>query len=379
MDNKRRAGKNRFPGLLQGLVYFGMFFTAFSAQGAILFEAKVLGPVTNIYSFDAENGLKKITDNINWRDLYPVVSSQGDIAFMSNREKYTKIDLQKKSENFNIYAIASETGSLKQITHSAGHDLLPKYSPDGQWLAYLQESKGKRALTLVRRDGKESKTLVSAPQIFDFSWSPDSNQIAYSTLEESKSFLMTIDIETTKKKIIRSLATKKGKTPAYLAHVVSVAWSPDSKKIAYIAHPLAKDKSRLLSVVDLKTLKWKIMSNTSHQVQAPITWSKDSKKLLFSALTDYKYFYDEKTHKKVYKGGMNIFLTDLNGNNTQLTTGENLYKQPTYSPDEKKIAFLYSDKLGGSGKLALRTMNTKGSDIEQLYDSVTRRSSLIWN
>jgi Tol biopolymer transport system component len=94
----------------------------------------------------------------------------------------------------------------------------------------------------------------------------------------------------------------------------------------------------------------------------------------------YKFYYDEKIHKKVYEGGMHIFLSALEGNTArtrQLTRGDFLFKSPVYSPDGKQIAFLYADELEAR-TLSLRTMKADGSDVVQWHDSVAQRSHLQW-
>jgi Tol biopolymer transport system component len=92
---------------------------------------------------------------------------------------------------------------------------------------------------------------------------------------------------------------------------------------------------------------------------------------------DYKFYYDETVHRKVYTGGMHIFVSDLNGNSRKITAGDHLYKYPVFSPDEKQIAFLYADTLDAR-TLSLRIMKPDGTDIKELHNSVEQRSLVIW-
>jgi Tol biopolymer transport system component len=112
-------------------------------------------------------------------------------------------------------------------------------------------------------------------------------------------------------------------------------------------------------------------------VQAPITWSSNSDSLLYSALVNYRQYYDDNIHKKVYLGGMHIVNSDLIGNNKQLTKGDHLFKQPVFSPDEKHIAYLYADKLNAR-TLQLNTMLADGSTQQLLRQGVAKNAVLQW-
>jgi TolB protein len=380
--------KPRLPGYcshcVAGLV---LFLTAvLPVRADIIFTAKVAGPISNIYAVDDSGKIKKLTSDTNWRDLDPDWRS-GWITYSTNREKEAKIDMYKTSEDYDVYVVKDNGKSLKQLTDSAYDEVVPKFSPDGKMIGYLhQPPSAKHEMIVIKRDGSGKRVVTTAEAIIDFSWSPDGKKIVYAPADGADSALMTVDVASdgeiqTLIKVSKEPAPAGAKnTDAFQKQVVSVQWSPDGDKVAYIMHPFEQGAVRRLHVFNLKTGMDTVVSVDGAQVQHPVVWSADGERLLYSALVGYQFYYDEKIHKKVYKGGMHIFLSSLAGDKAetrQLTNGDFLFKSPVFSPDEKQIAFLYADALAAR-TLKLKTMEIDGTDIRQWYDSVAQRSYLQW-
>lgn len=355
---------------------------ATAARADILFVAKVMGPVANVYSVDETGKIKKLTDNTLWRDLAPDRAANGDIAFMSNREDNPKVDLHKQAEDFNIYTVDKQGGNLQQVTHTKGHDVGPEFSPDGRSIAYVTHGVESHTLSVAGRGKGESRVLAGAEGIVDLSWSPDGREIAYAQHDKTSSSLTIVNVKSGESRTLVKVSMEKAPEDAkddpdaFQMQIASVNWSPDGGKIAYIRHPLKKAVRRLW-ILDTETGESRPVSPDNAQVQAPVNWSKDGGRVLYSALVDYKFYYDEEKYKKVYEGGMHIFVSTLDGKSRQITRGNVLHKAPVFSPDEKRIAFLYADALDAR-TLSLRTMKTDGTDVKKLYGSVTKASSLDW-
>jgi Tol biopolymer transport system component len=292
--------------------------------------------------------------------------------------------MYRTDEDYDIYIVKENGKSLKQITDSEHDEMIPKFSPDGKQIVYLLEVPGKHELMVMNRDGSAKRALVTADAILDFSWSPDGKKIVYAPAEGTDSTLSVVDLADAEPQVLVKVSTTsppagEKNTDAFQRQIVSVQWSPDGNKIAYIMHPLVHGAVRQLRVFDLKTAEDLVISAAEAQVQHPVVWSADGGKLLYSALVGYKFYYDEKVHRKVYEGGMHIFVSSL-GEKTeirQLTKGDFLFKSPVFSPDEKQIAFLYADALD-ERTLMLKTMKADGTGMKQWYDSVAQRSNLQW-
>jgi TolB protein len=377
-------GYSRLCRLSRGTAAIIIFFISTCAHADIIFTAKVLGPVSNIYAQDEAGRVRKITDNIHWRDLDPD-RRKGWITFSSNREKEPKVDLYRTRENYHVYVVRDSGKSLQKITDGPHDNVVPKLSPDGKRVGYLHQAPEKHELRVVGRNGRGGRTLDRADTILDLSWSPDGEMIAYAPTTGTESALMTVKAGGGEPRTLVKVSLAEAPAGAeneegFLAQIVSVKWSPDGNRIAYIRHPFRQGSVRQLRVFDLKTGRDFAVSEDAAQVQHPVTWSADGGRILYSALVGYKFYYDEKVHKKVYEGGMHIFISALDGDKVvtrQLTQGDFLFKSPAFSPDEKRIAFLYADELD-ERTLSLRTMNIEGADVRELYNSVAQYSSLQW-
>ena len=75
---------------------------------------------------------------------------------------------------------------------------------------------------------------------------------------------------------------------------------------------------------------------------------------------------------------MHIFISTLKGEIKQLTQGAHYHGRPTFSPNNKEIAYLYAEKLGDQRNYVLHVIDLKSGEISELYQSVSRDSLLIW-
>ncbi len=81
-----------------------------------------------------------------------------------------------------IWHVDVESGNCRQFTTGEGRDTSPRWSPDGQWLAFLREQPDdKPQLAVMPASGGEARLLTSLPLgAGQPVWSPDSSRIAFS-------------------------------------------------------------------------------------------------------------------------------------------------------------------------------------------------------
>jgi TolB protein len=109
--------------------------------------------------------------------------------------------------------------------------------------------------------------------------------------------------------------------------IISVAWSPDGQKIAYVSF---EDRKPVVYVHELATGRRIVLSNERGNNSAP-SWAPDGKSLAVSLSKD---------------GNTQIYRINADGSNLRrLTTGNTIDTEPQFSPDGKFIYFT-SDRGG---------------------------------
>jgi len=187
------------------------------------------------------------------RDLTPVehdvptiaTSGDGDVAVAPDGKEIA-VALHADSTvadntNVDIYLIGRDggggtgDGGLRQLTTAKGADNTPRYSPDGQWLAYLSmerpgfEADRERVMLVGRSGGRTEGRTVEATagwtlSVGSYTWCPDSKCI-YATVEErGRENVYRIDLPSWRRSlVIGSSGVNTG---------VSVA--PDGKTLVYL-------------------------------------------------------------------------------------------------------------------------------------------------
>ena len=94
----------------------------------------------------------------------------------------TKMERSDDSYRSAIWLVDAEGGEPRQFTAGAKRDSSPRWSPDGQWLAFLSErGEEKPQLCVISATGGESRMLTKLPLGAGAPmWSPDGKTLAFS-------------------------------------------------------------------------------------------------------------------------------------------------------------------------------------------------------
>ncbi|HYK83324.1 MAG TPA: S9 family peptidase [Gemmatimonadales bacterium] len=146
----------------------------------------------------ADNGAKDLTPVDH--DVPTIATSgDGDVAVAPDGQEIAVAmhgdSTVADNTNVDLYLVGRDGGALRALTTSRGADNTPRYSPDGQWLAYLSlerpgfEADRQRLMVLRRHDGR---TGAAAPteatagwtlSVSSYTWCPDSKCV-YAVVEE---------------------------------------------------------------------------------------------------------------------------------------------------------------------------------------------------
>src|SRR6266851_7869612 len=154
-----------------------------------------------------------------------------------------------------IWLAQSDTGKSFQLTRGDKSATNPRWSPDGQWLAFLSNRvEDKNQIFVINPLGGEAQQLTkSETAISNFAWSEDGKSIAYTATEpvpqvskDRKEYLG--DYEVVRKEYnyahlwtlnvgeaLKAPLVGKQRTKSKDFSIDAFSWSPDGSKIAFAA------------------------------------------------------------------------------------------------------------------------------------------------
>src|SRR2546422_6283944 len=114
--------------------------------------------------------------SLGGQDMYAISPDGQELAYTSNID-----EVEATSTNNEIFVVPISGGSAKKISTSPGADTTPLYSPDGKYIAWRSQARGRfeadkwRLLVQDRQSGKtEDVTANIDSSVGSFDWSSDS-------------------------------------------------------------------------------------------------------------------------------------------------------------------------------------------------------------
>jgi tricorn protease len=199
-----------------------------------------------------------------------------------------------------LFSVPAKDGTSRNLTRTSNaHERDAVWSPDGKWIAYNSDATGENELYVRAQDGKgQPQQLTSAADTYYYQafWSPDSKKLLWSDRLQR---LRYVDIAT--KAVIEVDQDKWGEIESY-------SWSPDSQWIAW-SRPEENGLPRvyLFSAVSKKqvpvTDEWYGSSN--------VVFSDDGKYLLLASARDFKPSFGDEEFENIYRDMERIYLVTL--------------------------------------------------------------------
>lgn len=188
----------------------------FSNQVSNIFDLYLINP-------DA-SGLTRLTNNTDYEDYVAWSPSGNNIAYTKNGEVHTM----------------NPDGTGDIVIHSDDYQYDLKWSPDGQWLGWIdgrddpQTSDYYREIIVAKPDGTEKTRITDQIDARFMQWSPDSSKIAYIGVSGSSSErdLYTVDL-TTSQIVNLTNVTEVANYSFEINEYSGAGWSSDGKQIIF--------------------------------------------------------------------------------------------------------------------------------------------------
>jgi dipeptidyl aminopeptidase/acylaminoacyl peptidase len=273
----------------------------------------------------------------------PRISPDGSrVAFV-----VTKVDREANEYRGAIW-VAPFDGSAEpsQFTSGERRDTTPRWSPDGNWLAFASNRGGDEKtpmnLYVIPAEGGEARRLTDRKEsVEEIAWSPDSTRIAFNSRARDDAY----DEEDDKKRAPRRFRRVFHKLD-------SVGFTGDRRKHVFL--------------VDLDGSEPRQLTSGDFEHGSPV-WSPDGKHIVVDALRDENW--DVVLITRLYR-----IDVDGGGEPTAFTGDEASYEALAVSPDGSRIAYRMTPEDGTYPHHSqIGVMNADGSDPTVLTSSLDRQ------
>jgi tricorn protease len=273
-----------------------------------------LGPSDVVFEAGGVLYLLSLGDQTN-REI-PITVVTDDLTLLTRREKVGEliqsISLAPDGKRAlfgargDVFSVPAENGPVIDLTGTSGTaERYPAWSPDGKRTAYWSDASGEYELTLreLARPGSEKKLTSYGPGFrYELFWSPNSKLLAF---VDKAMEIKIYDVDNgTTTAVDKNQFMYEGDLEGF-----SMAWSPDSRWLAY-----RKEMIRGSSAIALFDVK----SGVKHQVtsgyyndSAP-SFDPDGKYLYFLTSRDFHPIYSDVDNSFIYANSTRIAAATLN-------------------------------------------------------------------
>ena len=199
-----------------------------------------------------------------------------------------------------VFTVPAKNGATRNLTQTPGvHERNAVWSPDGKWIGYVSDQSGEDEIWIRPQEGSgEPRALTSGADTYKYeiAWSPDSKRIAWT---DKLNRLQFVEVESKQ-------VTLAAQSEAF--EIRDFVWSPDSQWLAF-----TKPEVRRFANIYLYGLAQK------NQVQVTDGWfdvgspefSSDGKYLFFVSERSFNPSYGQTEWNHTYSDMERVYLVTL--------------------------------------------------------------------
>jgi dipeptidyl aminopeptidase/acylaminoacyl peptidase len=239
-------------------------------------------------------------------------------------------DRATEKTNSDLWLVPISGGEPKRLTTAPGADAHPRWSPDGQTIAFTSNRGGSTQIWLLPVDGGEARPLTKLPiDVAGPIWSPQGDRIAFvaevypgKTPEETAARDKEKEASKSKVRIFDKLMIRHWTT-----------WDEGKRSHLFVADARTGEAKDLTPKLDVNTPPAPFGGSNDY------AWSPDGKELAFTA---------EPIKDPAWSTNTDIWTVPAQGGEPKNLTEENqgADAQPAYSPEGNRLAYLSQVRPG---------------------------------
>ncbi len=225
----------------------------------------------NIYLMNHDgSGQTRLTDNPA-ADSWPNWSPDGRrITFISSRDDP---DPNDDDTIWEIYVMNADGSGQTRLTNDLEWHSLPRWSPNGQRIAFQSYREGNWQIYVMNADGSGQTGLTDESRSSsELSWSPDSQRIAFRSTRDGNNEIYVMNAD----------GSAQTRLTDDAANDRFPSWSPDGQRIAFYSY---RDENWDIYVMNADgSAQTRLTDNPARDIRP--SWSPDGRHIAFSSDRD---------------------------------------------------------------------------------------------